>query len=88
MSGGHASTFCRQCGARFANRKAADAHRAGEWGSAAFPRRCRTDAEMVAGGMWQSQRGVWHGELTESGVPVPANAWQGRGSGVGRGDAA
>lgn len=59
---------CTVCHRTFSGTKAGDAHRIGEHWPAGL-RRCLTDEEMAAGGMWRDERGVWHGYMRKDGTP-------------------
>jgi hypothetical protein len=69
---------CRVCHRTFASTTAGDAHRAGQHD---VDRRCRTDAELIALGLWLTDlagRRVWHGRASKAGVQqrrTPRDSW-------------
>ena len=58
---------CSVCHLTASGTKAGDAHRVGSYSDPADPRRCRTADELTAGGMWQTENGVWHGTWNKDG---------------------
>jgi len=73
---------CRECHQTFSGTSAGDSHRTGKHEVRTGPdrRRCRTEAEMVAVGLWRDARGLWRGEASRTGAH---RRWSGlAGSGV------
>ena len=60
---------CKVCHESFDGTRPGDAHRVGDHGLTTGPdrRRCRTSDEMRAVGLWQDDRGAWHGRATKTG---------------------
>jgi hypothetical protein len=81
---------CLVCHRTFAGTTAGDAHRAGPMDN----RRCRSDFELAAIGLWLTDLGgrrVWHGQASKTGKQrrrTPADSWEGTAQTAEQGDVA